>query len=59
MTNYGNVEHASGAATDLQMEHNHKKIIDRQDTIFGRLLRSYLFWISVAGIIVSIVLSKI
>jgi hypothetical protein len=50
---------ATGATTDLQMQHDHKKLIEKQDSVFGRLFRSYLFWISILGIIVSIVLSKI
>ncbi|TXK77958.1 hypothetical protein FU659_21455 [Paenibacillus sp. N3.4] len=34
-----------------------KSVIDRQDKSLRRVLRSYLFWISVAGILVSIGLS--
>jgi hypothetical protein len=49
----------SGATTDLQMEHNHKEVINRQDSMLRRILKSYLFWIAIIGIVVSIVLSKI
>lgn len=34
-----------------------KAVIERQDKSLGRVLRSYLFWISIAGILVSIGLS--
>jgi hypothetical protein len=49
----------NGAITDLQMAQNHKEITTRQDSMLGRILKSYLFWIGIIGIIVSIVLSKI
>ncbi|MBA2937242.1 hypothetical protein HZF08_02910 [Paenibacillus sp. CGMCC 1.16610] len=56
MTNSSN---ATGATTDLQMDHDHKKIMEKQDTMLSKLLKSYLFWIPIVGIIVSIILSKI
>lgn len=34
-----------------------KTVIDRQDKSLGRVLRSYLFWIAIAGILLSIGLS--
>ncbi|WP_189020436.1 hypothetical protein [Paenibacillus marchantiophytorum] len=36
-----------------------KAVMDRQDKSLGRVLRSYLFWIAVAGMLVSIVLSRL
>lgn len=59
MTNYGSVFNASGSTTDLQMQHDHEEVIKRQDKIWRRLLRSYLFWIALAGIIVSVIISKV
>ncbi|MGO4499725.1 hypothetical protein AB4114_27930 [Paenibacillus sp. 2RAB27] len=59
MSSYNNVSNATGALTDLQMNHDHKKMLDTQNNRLVRLFKSYLFWIPVAGIIVSIVLSKI
>ena len=56
MTNSSN---ATGDTTDLQMDHDHKKIMEKQDTMLSKLLKSYLFWIPIVGIIVSIILSKI
>jgi hypothetical protein len=58
MTNFVDSNMPSGATTDLQMEHNHKELMDRQDSIWVRILKSYLIWIAIIGIIVSIVLSK-
>ncbi|WP_261302238.1 hypothetical protein [Paenibacillus andongensis] len=34
-----------------------KAVLDRQDKSLGRVLRSYLFWIAIAGILISIGLS--
>jgi hypothetical protein len=34
-----------------------KAVMDRQDKSLGRVLRSYLFWIAIAGILISIGLS--
>lgn len=59
MTSYRNVSNDTGALTDLQMNHDHKKMLEKQNNGLVRLLKSYLFWIPVTGIIVSIVLSKI
>lgn len=36
-----------------------KAVIDRQDKSLSRVLRSYLFWIAIVGILVSIVLSRL
>lgn len=36
-----------------------KAMIDRQDKSLSRVLRSYLFWIAVAGMLISIGLSKL
>ncbi|MBD0379858.1 hypothetical protein [Paenibacillus sedimenti] len=49
----------SGAATDLNMEHEHQKLMQRQDSLLSRMIRSYFFWIAIAGILVSVVLSKL
>lgn len=44
---------------DLQMQQNHKNDLIKQDMIISRIFKSYFVWISIAGIIISIVLSKI
>ncbi|MFD0697906.1 hypothetical protein ACFQZT_27915 [Paenibacillus sp. GCM10027628] len=49
----------SGTVTDLNMEHNQKKLMQRQDSLLGRIIRSYFFWIAILGILVSVVLSKL
>ncbi|KQX51603.1 MULTISPECIES: hypothetical protein [unclassified Paenibacillus] len=49
----------SGSATDLTMEHNQKKHFQFQDSLVGRIVKSYLFWISITGILISIVISKL
>ncbi|MDR6878326.1 MULTISPECIES: hypothetical protein [Bacillales] len=36
-----------------------KAVMDRQDKSLKRVLRSYLFWISIAGILISILLSRL
>lgn len=36
-----------------------KAVMDRQDKSLKRVLRSYLFWIAIAGILVSILLSRL
>jgi hypothetical protein len=36
---------------DLHMQHDHKKALEVQDTFLSRLIKSYLFWISIAEII--------
>jgi hypothetical protein len=59
MTNFVNTDMPSGATTDLQMEHNHNEVMGRQDSVLVRILKSYIIWIAIIGIIVSIVLSKI
>lgn len=50
---------ASGAVTDLNMEHDHKQLFQFQDSLVGRILKSYFFWISVSGSIISVVISKL
>lgn len=50
---------SSGSATDLIMEDKRKSVFQFQDSIVGRIVKSYLFWISVSGIIISIVISKL
>ncbi|NOU77252.1 hypothetical protein GC098_38820 [Paenibacillus sp. LMG 31458] len=49
----------SGSVTDLNMEHDQKKQFQFQDSLIGRIVKSYFFWISVSGIIISIVISKL
>lgn len=58
-SNYFNTWNATGAATDLQMNHDHKKMVNAQHSRLVKLLKSYLLWIPVAGMIASVVLSKI
>lgn len=58
-SNYINAVNATGALTDLQMNHDHKKMVNTQHNRLVRLLKSYLFWIPVAGMLASVVLSKI
>ncbi|MZQ85631.1 hypothetical protein GQF01_26265 [Paenibacillus sp. 5J-6] len=43
---------------DLQMQQNHKNDLDKQDSIFSRIFKSYLIWTSIAGVVLSIVISK-
>lgn len=52
------IENPSGNITDLQIEHDHPSVLDHQSPLFGRLLHSYLFWISLFGILVSIGISQ-
>lgn len=49
----------SGSATDLNMEHNQKKHFQFQDSLVGRIVKSYFFWISISGIIISVIISKL
>ncbi|CAN7727463.1 hypothetical protein [Paenibacillus sp. LjRoot56] len=58
-SNYFNTWNATGAATDLQMNHDHTKMVNGQHSRLVKLLKSYLLWIPVAGMIASVVLSKI
>gem|GEM_PF-3580101 len=58
-TNMSNTDTMPGAATDLNMEHNHQDLMESQDTFLRRILRSYLFWLSIIGIGGSILLSKL
>lgn len=53
------VQNPTGSITDLQLEHDHSKVIETQNSLFGKLVRSYLFWISLCGILVSVILSKL
>ncbi|OPH56574.1 hypothetical protein BC351_26880 [Paenibacillus ferrarius] len=48
-----------GAVTDLNMEHSPKKLFKLQDSSVGRIVKSYFFWISILGILASVVISKI
>jgi hypothetical protein len=43
---------------DLQMLQNHKKDMEKQDNIISQIFKSVFVWISIAGIIISIILSK-
>ncbi|NEW07217.1 hypothetical protein GK047_14505 [Paenibacillus sp. SYP-B3998] len=58
-TGVTSLDGTSGAATDLNMEHNRKKIFQLQDSLIGRIIKSYLFWISIVGLLVSIVITKL
>lgn len=55
---HGNPDGAN-VATDLQMKHDHKKVIERQDGLIFRVIKSYIFWISILGMISSIILSHL
>ncbi|MBP1965665.1 hypothetical protein [Paenibacillus aceris] len=44
---------------DLQMQQNHKNDLEKQDSIISRVFKSYLVWISITGIVISIVITKI
>jgi hypothetical protein len=57
--NNSDIMSASGAITDFQLKHDHKETIRRQDNKLVKLLKSYLFWIPIIGITVSIILSEI
>ncbi|NOU90218.1 hypothetical protein GC102_31400 [Paenibacillus sp. LMG 31460] len=65
-SNYINAANTTGVQaitgstlTDLQMNHDHKKMANPQQYRVKKLLKSYLFWISVTGLIASVVLTKI
>ncbi|MEC0232555.1 hypothetical protein [Paenibacillus alba] len=58
-SNYINTWNATGAVTDLQRNHDHTKMAAAQHKGLVGLLKSYLFWIPVAGMIASVILSKI
>jgi hypothetical protein len=65
-SNYINAANSTGVQaitgstlTDLQMNHDHTKMANTPPYRIKKLLRSYLFWIPVTGMIVSVVLSKI
>ncbi|NOU63813.1 hypothetical protein GC096_07210 [Paenibacillus sp. LMG 31461] len=57
-SNYMNTWNATGAITDLQRNHDPTKMVVAQHNWLGRLLKSYLFWLPVAGMITSVILSK-
>ncbi|CAN7717461.1 hypothetical protein LJR153_005961 [Paenibacillus sp. LjRoot153] len=44
---------------DLQMQQNHRSDLVKQDSIISRIYKSYFVWISIAGIVISIVISKV
>jgi hypothetical protein len=44
---------------DLQMLQDHNKDMKKQDNIISKIFKSVFVWISIAGIIISIILSKI
>jgi hypothetical protein len=48
---YGNI--------DIQMQQDHKKDLEKQDNIICRIFKSVFVWIPIAGIIISIILSKL
>jgi hypothetical protein len=43
---------------DLQMLQDHKIDMEKQDNIISKIFKSVFVWISIAGIIISIILSK-
>lgn len=58
-SNYINTWNATGALNDLQRNHDHTKMAVMQHNWLVGLLKSYLFWIPVSGMAVSVILSKI
>ncbi|QGQ96413.1 hypothetical protein EHS13_16745 [Paenibacillus psychroresistens] len=56
MTGY-NADPYSGSTTDLQLEHNHREVIQGQDTLMKNIFKSYFIWISLIGIVTSIVIT--
>ncbi|MDR6550779.1 hypothetical protein [Paenibacillus qinlingensis] len=58
-SNFFNTWNTTGAATDLQMNHDHTKMVNAQHSRLVKLFKSYLFWIPVTGMIASVVLSNI
>ncbi|OCT11336.1 hypothetical protein A8709_06595 [Paenibacillus pectinilyticus] len=44
---------------DLQMQQNHKSDLVKQDSIISKIYKSYFVWISITGIVISIVISKV
>ncbi|MBW7452478.1 hypothetical protein ACFOLF_26370 [Paenibacillus sepulcri] len=47
----------SGSTTDIQLEHNHREVIQTQDNLMKAILKSYLVWISIIGIATSIIIT--
>jgi hypothetical protein len=43
---------------DLQLLQDHKNDMEKQDNIINQIFKSVFVWISIVGIIISIVLSK-
>ncbi|NOU98548.1 hypothetical protein [Paenibacillus planticolens] len=58
-SNYINTWNSTGALTDLQRNHDHAKMVTAQHNWIVGLLKSYMFWIPVVGMISSVILSKI
>ncbi|MBP1965704.1 hypothetical protein [Paenibacillus aceris] len=58
-SNYINTWNTTGALTDLQRNHDHTKMAVSQHNWLVGLLKSYLFWIPISGMILSVILSKI
>ncbi|AEI43570.1 hypothetical protein [Paenibacillus mucilaginosus] len=53
-----NTGDAGGAATDLQMNHDQNRLTERQHRAMYGLLRSYVLWAAVLGILISVVLGQ-
>jgi hypothetical protein len=56
---FQNVDNPSGAYTDLQMKHAHTETMKSQNSFLSNILRSYLVWLSIVGIVVSIIITVI
>lgn len=51
------IENPSGSITDLQSDRGYDPVKEQESSLFGNLRTSYLFWLSLIGLFVSIALS--
>jgi hypothetical protein len=63
---YGETENGALAASKLQMQHKHdqREVFKQQDKVFSSgilksILKSIFFWISISGILISIIITII
>jgi hypothetical protein len=47
----------SGATTNLQLQHDHREVIQQQDSLLKSIFKSYFIWISIFGIITAVVIT--
>lgn len=47
----------SGSITDLQLMQSHSEIIKKQNSFLDNIIRSYLVWTAIVGIIIAIIIT--